>query len=340
MSTDKRWIGVNLGGWLVLEPWMTPSLFTGLQARDEYGFCQELGSEARDILRIHRQNFITETDFQWLANHGINAVRIPIGHWIFGRAKPYIGGIEYLDQAMVWAEKYGLDVVIDLHGAPGSQNGRDHSGRRGAVNWAHPDYVAASLRTIRKLAERYAGVPSLGGIELLNEPSTKLYRPTVAKYYEQAYGIIRRHCGSDVAVIIPEAVRPRRWRQHLAGDFQNVLIDTHQYQSTTWLDRRRNFRDHLRKVKRRRRRVLRRLGRSHPVIVGEWSAMLPAKAFAGFNDQQIQAAYQDYVMAQLHAQREVGWFYWSYKTERGGPWSFRDAYARGLFPNNFSHDEF
>ena len=26
--------GVNLGGWLVLEKWMTPSLFEGLQATD------------------------------------------------------------------------------------------------------------------------------------------------------------------------------------------------------------------------------------------------------------------------------------------------------------------
>ncbi|MCA9324502.1 glycoside hydrolase family 5 protein [Candidatus Saccharibacteria bacterium] len=338
MNIGSKWRGVNLGGWLVLEKWMTPSLFAGLVARDEYSFCKELGRDASEILRIHRENFITEADFRWMAAHGLNAVRIPVGYWIFGHAKPYVGAIEYLDQAMQWAERYSLAVIIDLHGAPGSQNGRDHSGRRGHIDWDHAEHVAASLRTIRKLAERYAGKPPLKGIELLNEPSTGLRRRIVAKYYREAYDIIRRHCGQDVAVIIPEAVRPRRWRQYLHGDFQNVLIDTHQYQSTTWLDRRRNFTEHIRRVRKHRPRVLHRLQRSHPVIVGEWSAMLPPKAFAGFSDQQIQQAYQDYIALQLQVHATVrGWFYWSYKTERGGPWSFRDAYARGLLPANFQN---
>ena len=31
--------GVNLGGWLVLEKWMTPSLFDGTAAADETYFC-------------------------------------------------------------------------------------------------------------------------------------------------------------------------------------------------------------------------------------------------------------------------------------------------------------
>ena len=35
--------GVNLGGWLVLEKWMTPSLFEGLSATDETTWCAELG---------------------------------------------------------------------------------------------------------------------------------------------------------------------------------------------------------------------------------------------------------------------------------------------------------
>jgi glucan 1,3-beta-glucosidase len=62
----------------------------------------------------------------------LNHVRIPIGHWAFDVAEgePYIQGqVPYLQNAVVWARKYGLKVAIDLHGAPGSQNGFDHSGR-------------------------------------------------------------------------------------------------------------------------------------------------------------------------------------------------------------------
>ena len=69
--------GVNLGGWLVLERWMTPSLFADTDARDEYTFMQTPG--AREKLREHQKNFIRESDFKWLRDNGIEAVRIPVG---------------------------------------------------------------------------------------------------------------------------------------------------------------------------------------------------------------------------------------------------------------------
>ena len=53
--------GVNLGGWMVLEPWITPSLFyqflgkgEGEIAIDSYSFCEVLGAkEANRQLRQH-----------------------------------------------------------------------------------------------------------------------------------------------------------------------------------------------------------------------------------------------------------------------------------------------
>ena len=126
----KKLRGVNLGGWLVLEKWMTPSLFDGLQATDETSYCVELGASAEQSLKNHWDTFITCEDFAWLAKTGINAVRIPIGHWIFGPDYPYHrsygasshpfvkGGIEILDRAFDWAEAYGLHIVLDLHAEP------------------------------------------------------------------------------------------------------------------------------------------------------------------------------------------------------------------------------
>ena len=114
-TANMRLRGVNLGGWLVLEKWMKPSLFAGLTATDETTWCAELGAEAPARLRAHWDSFITRADFAWLAERGINAVRIPLGHWIFGAPYPYHrsyganphpfveGGIEILDRAMDWA---------------------------------------------------------------------------------------------------------------------------------------------------------------------------------------------------------------------------------------------
>ena len=60
------------------------------------------------------------------ANFRLNHVRIPIGYWAFDvqPGEPYITGQQsYLVQAIAWAQTYNLKVIIDLHGAPGSQNG-------------------------------------------------------------------------------------------------------------------------------------------------------------------------------------------------------------------------
>lgn len=50
--------GVNLGGWLVLEPWITPSIFQNvdqsLGIRDEWTLTEKLGTEAAfKILEPH-----------------------------------------------------------------------------------------------------------------------------------------------------------------------------------------------------------------------------------------------------------------------------------------------
>ncbi|WP_292433865.1 hypothetical protein [Methylobacter sp.] len=55
---------------------MTPSVFDGLEAVDETTYCVELGANAEQALKKHWDSFITRDDFIWLANVGINAVRM------------------------------------------------------------------------------------------------------------------------------------------------------------------------------------------------------------------------------------------------------------------------
>lgn len=101
--------GVNLGGWLVLEKWMTPSLFDGTTAADETYFCHDLGEDrARERLKTFRDTFIQRRDFAEIADHGFNAVRIPVPFFIFEDIGPYIHCYEYLDRAFEWAEEFQL----------------------------------------------------------------------------------------------------------------------------------------------------------------------------------------------------------------------------------------
>lgn len=97
-----------------------------------FGSLQNRGT-ATTALTNHWNTWITEADFAAIAAAGLNHVRLPIGYWAFevGPGEPYIQGqLAYLTKAITWATNNGLKLIIDLHGAPGSQNGFDNSGHK------------------------------------------------------------------------------------------------------------------------------------------------------------------------------------------------------------------
>ena len=129
--------GVNLGNWLVLEKWMSPALFEGTTAEDEYYLPRQLSKEVYEArIKVHRAEYISERDFVAIKAMGMEAVRIPVPYFIFGDREPFIGCVEELDKAFNWAEKYGLQILIDLHTAPEGQNGFDNGGICGVCKWS------------------------------------------------------------------------------------------------------------------------------------------------------------------------------------------------------------
>jgi glucan 1,3-beta-glucosidase len=330
----QKLIGVNLGGWLVLERWITPSLFSGLQAWDEYNFCQETNEYKLEKLKKHRETFVTKSDFNWIAQHGLNAVRIPVGYWIFGSEDPYIGGIEYLDLAMNAAGQNGLGVVVDLHAAPGSQNGWKHSGKEGKISWhKKPQNIEQTLSVIKQIAQRYKNHPSFIGIELLNEPRRDVPKDELLSYYRQAYAEVRHNCGESVAVIISDAFQPFAWQAELLPpDFQNVWLDCHLYQVFNPKDKKLNLEGHLDKVKSEWMNLIDKVQTAHPLIVGEWSAALDEKTFNGLDQQQKEQRLKEYFNAQIATfSRAQGHFYWTYKTEGQSVWNLRSMIEKGIF---------
>ncbi len=221
--------GVNLGGWLVLEKWMTPSLFADVDAIDEYTFMQTPGALGK--LREHQKNFIREEDFKWMRDNHINAVRIPIGYWIFDGDDPYVSCIGRLDWAFAMAKKYDIQIVISLHGAPGSQNGHDHSGRVGRAEW----YRSARLRTqtleaLVRLAERYHDHPQFWGLELLNEPKTGVVQWKLRRFYNLAYRRLVKILRPDTRIVFHDAFTPRLLSGAIWDSVQRrAVIDIHWY---------------------------------------------------------------------------------------------------------------
>lgn len=80
------------------------------------------------------------------------------------------GQLEYMERAISWSAAAGLKVWIDLHGAPGSQNGFDNSGFRDGLGWQSiPGNVEHTKKVIHELVRQFASHPAVTGIELLNE---------------------------------------------------------------------------------------------------------------------------------------------------------------------------
>ena len=345
--------GVNLGGWLVLEKWMTPSLFAGLDATDETTWCAELGHAATARLRRHWDTFITRDDFAWLASIGLNAVRIPLGHWIFGPPYPYhqkygadpypfvTGGIEVLDRVLDWAAEYSLRAVLDLHAAPGCQNGFDNGGIKDVCEWhTRDEYLAHSVEVLGRLAERYRSATALHAIEVLNEPRWDVPTALLESYYARAYEAIRAHCPpSRVAVVFHDGFRPHG---EFRGFFRrpqlaNVLFDVHRYQCFDRADLSLDIHGHLHKAgtlwREEADAIQRELG--VPAIAGEWSLGLDLKAVS-LDALQEDIALRAYAAAQMLAfEHYRGWFFWSYRTETKPAWCFRECVERGWLPNRY-----
>lgn len=165
MPLNFHFRGTNLGGWLVLEPWITPSLFYQfLGASEKWGddapnkvgfdsftFCKALGpEEANKQMRRHWKTWVTEHEIKNLAKIGVDTVRIPVGDWMYVPYGPYIGcmdgAVEELDRVLKLLKKHGIKALIDIHAMIGSQNGFDNSGDTGVYEWISTKSTGGAAR--------------------------------------------------------------------------------------------------------------------------------------------------------------------------------------------------
>ena len=237
--------GVNLGGWFIPEAWMLPHFYENTTANPWGGLCKLVNYSlplAESRMDQHLSSWITESDLHQIAQAGFNAVRVPLGYWNIV-SDPYhlfvpqnvSVSLSYVDWLMTTSQKYNLSVLLDLHGAPGSQNGQDHSGCGWSVGWDTPANIQLSLDAIESLILRYGHFDHLLGIELLNEPSKDLstnHHGDIAQYYRDAYQVIRQHCSTCIAVF--NELYPLNydlWVSEglLEPEFYNVVMDFHLY---------------------------------------------------------------------------------------------------------------
>ena len=323
--------GVNLGGWLVLERWMTPGLFSGTEAEDEYTFMQTNG--ALEKLRLHQKTFIAEEDFKWLSENNIDAVRIPIGYWILDGDGPLKPSISKLDWAISMAERYNIKVLVCMHGAPGSQNGLDHSGRVGEAKWQlEQKYRDQTTDILKRLAIRYKENSSFWGLELLNEPTMKLFQPVLRKFYRQSYDEIVAVARTGLIVVFHDAFMPILLSGAL-WPYKNfpVFMDHHWYHFFVpkWLQPKLPFRVYYVYL-RLHGWMLKSLQRTQPVLIGEWSGIIGGEKLGRYPRSEHNEIIRHHAEAQLGIYRNLSaHFYWSYKTQERGVYHYRSMVEDG-----------
>ena len=384
--------GVNLGGWLVLEPFITPSLFETFRTNeynddgipyDEYHYCQYLGEDlARDRLKQHWSTWITEADFEDISNTGLNTVRIPIGYWAFELLDddPYVSGLQeaYLDQAIEWARSYGLKVWVDLHGAPGSQNGFDNSGLRDQVEFQQDGNWDVFKNVLAYVIEKYSRdefTDTVVGVEVLNEPlGPVIDMDKLKELYNWAYDYLRNDLQRDQILVIHDAFQKANYFDDQLTVEQGafgVLVDHHHYQVFSPEEVGRTIDEHISVVCEQGKETL---TEAHWNVVGEWSAALTdctkwlngvgigARYDGSFVKNQDTSYwigscegsqdistwtsdkkdnYRKYIEAQLDAYEiRNGWIYWCYKTEDTLEWDYRKLVQSGLFPQPLTNRQF
>ncbi|KAL5317218.1 hypothetical protein ACEPPN_014313 [Leptodophora sp. 'Broadleaf-Isolate-01'] len=240
--SNQPFRGVSIGGWLALEPFITPSLFeSDSSLKDEYSLCKKLGPEkAAATLEKHYATFITEDDFRSIAAAGLDHIRIPFSYWAVKTFDddPYVFGVSwrYLLRGIEWARKYGLRVKLDLHGVPGSQNGWNHSGRDGTVNWiTGPDGSTNAQRTLDihdQLSkffaqDRYKNIVAFYG--LVNEPAKSIPQDDLIAWTQKAYQIVHDN-GISATQVFSESMRGLDpWHGKLTGYGDSLALDVHEY---------------------------------------------------------------------------------------------------------------
>lgn len=200
---------------------------------------ERFGKEKADeLIDVYEDNFWTETDFDNCKDLGMNVIRLPFTYMNFleddGKLKD--NAFERVDWFVEQAGKRGMYVILDMHGAQGSQNEKDHSGdtTQGAAFFYGENAEknqAEYIQLWERIAEHYNGNSAVAGYDLLNEPYCDLPEntgKTCWDIYDRAYKAIRK-IDEDHIIIMEAKWDPVNLPNPKDYGWENVIYEYHQY---------------------------------------------------------------------------------------------------------------
>ncbi len=187
--------GVCLGGWLNMENFITG--YAANESMMRAAVRRQLGDERYELFFEHLlTNFFGEADAAFLAEAGINSVRIPVNYrHLEDDAEPMViktDGFRHLDRVIDALARHGIASIVDLHALPGSQNQHWHSDNSThmALFWQHRHFQDRVVNLWEALAEHYRDNVWVAGYNLINEPADES-REVIGPFYSRLVDAIR-----------------------------------------------------------------------------------------------------------------------------------------------------
>ena len=228
--------GTNLGNWLVQEFWMMGQGGNGVhdQCTLEAKLTERFGYDEKErLIKLFRDNWIKERDWDQLKAFGFNIVRLPILWSVIEDEKNprtlRADAWHYLDWTIAEAKKRGIYVILDLHGAVGGQTPNDHTGCSGQNKyWTSTEYQDRTKWLWEQIATRYKDEPAVAAYDPLNEPWGSTAEDMAVRVTE-LYETIRKIDSKHIVMLPSHYGNIEVYGDPVAKKMTNVAFELHPY---------------------------------------------------------------------------------------------------------------
>lgn len=233
--------GVNLGGWFIMEKWMSP--LTTDSEPDTYTVMQTLNSRfgrstQESLIRGYQQNWITTTDLNNIAAAGFNVIRVPVWYGQFydlnnvSNSGWRSDAFTELDWVVSNAASRGIYTIIDMHGVVGGQSTSDDTGYANQNQyWSNSNDQGNTSWMWWQIASHYNGNPNVAGYDLINEPTGAPSNTAVLNAQNSLYNSVRS-ADPNHMVIMEGTFGNWNWSMLPAPSqygWTNVMYEMHSY---------------------------------------------------------------------------------------------------------------
>ncbi|KAH3684780.1 hypothetical protein WICPIJ_004244 [Wickerhamomyces pijperi] len=344
---NRQNFGVNFGSLFVQEKWICDRFFINntnneLDAISAYIDTHGLDKTKED-LQDHWNNYVTDSDWQWLREKNVTAIRLPIGYWHvdngrFTRDTPfakiavaYSNSWTAIQNIFKKANQYDIGILIDLHGLPGGANGADHSGTASGRSdfWNESRYQTLAIESLQFITNDCQKYENFVALQIVNESVFSEQAISQKHYYANAIRAVRQ-IDSSIPIIISDGWWADQWVKWLSesesrlGCHSGVVIDSHIYRCFDDSDKNKSPEQIINDLG---PSVLTNLSSSADFVIGEYSCVLAGESWSKTNSDDRPNLAQRYGQAQssLFIERaNFGYFFWTFKFRwgDGGEWGF------------------